>query len=61
MNQIKKDVEQQHGAEGNAFQVNGEPDDVEHSDDTRRHGAEGDAFQVNGHDPRDEENQGDTV
>ena len=36
------------GAEGNAFQVNGQPDDIKGEDDDQRHGAEGNAFQVNG-------------
>ena len=59
MNGIKKDVERQHGAEGNAFQVNGEPDDTQSRDDNHRHGAEGDAFQVNGRDSQVEDDRGD--
>ena len=38
-----------HGAEGNAFQVNGGPDEMKEKGDGHRHGAEGDALQVNGH------------
>lgn len=40
--------EHHHGAEGHAFQVNGEPEQPNDSNDHHRHGAEGDAFQVNG-------------
>ncbi len=43
-----------HGAEGNAFQVNSEPERDNHNDDDQRHGAEGDAFQVNGHSAKSE-------
>lgn len=37
-----------HGAEGNAFHVNGEPEADDGKDAETRHGAEGNAFQVNG-------------
>jgi hypothetical protein len=36
-----------HGAEGHAFQVNDQPEQVEVTSDNHRHGAEGHAFQVN--------------
>ncbi len=50
----KGDGDHGHGAEGNAFQVNGEPEPDNHNDDHQRHGAEGDAFQVNGHSAKSE-------
>ncbi len=51
---VKGDRDYRHGAEGNAFQVNSEPEGSIHRDGDHRHEAEGDAFQVNGHSAKSE-------
>jgi hypothetical protein len=46
-NRDEQNDHHQHGAEGNAFQVNDQPEPEENKTDSHRHGAEGNAFQAN--------------
>lgn len=45
----------QHGAEGNAFQLNKNPSEVDEESVDNQHGAEGNAFQLNNHTKKEDE------
>jgi len=51
---VDENVDDRHGAEGHAFQVNDDPQQVDEQSPDHRHGAEGHAFQVND-DPQQED------